>query len=191
MMSSESKGRGRNGQMKISIAFGLVALFIVAAVSLARVVPVPESGADETISGTISATRMITQNTRLTGDVTCTVAGAPCLQFGAPSITLDLSGFTITGSGVPATGCQGGNTANEDGIFTNGQSDVTIQGPGSVQRFRGNGILVSNTNRSRIVDVTSATNCLSGIFLLNSSDSYLEGNVSVRNGTSSANCGGL
>jgi hypothetical protein len=169
----------------------LVVILGLTAVSLARVIPAPQAALDETISGPISATRTITQNTRLTGDVSCTVAAAPCLQFGASSITLDLSGFTITGSGVPVTGCQGGLTAGEDGIFANNQNDVTIQGPGLVQRFRGNGILVANSNRSRVVNVTSATNCLSGIQLANSSDSHLEGNVAVRNGTSAANCGGV
>jgi hypothetical protein len=181
----------QNIQVKISIAFGLLALSGLTAVSLARVVPSSLVSPEETISGPIPTTRTITQNSRLNGDVTCTVAGAPCLQFGASGVSLDLAGFTITGSGMPATGCQGGNTANEDGIFTNGYSDLTIQGPGTVQTFRGNGILVSGTNRARIVNVTSATNCLSGIFLLNTSDSHLEGNVSVRNGTSAANCGGL
>src|SRR5262245_47924111 len=99
---SEVAGPMGNNHVKSSIAFGLMALFLVAAVSLARVVPVPTSVPDETISGTISATRTITQNTRLTWDLTCTVAGAPCLQFGVSGITLDLAGFTITGSGVPA-----------------------------------------------------------------------------------------
>jgi len=178
-----------NNHMKRSIAFGLVSLFIVAAVSLARVIPAPPAALDETISGPISATRTITQNTRLTGDVSCTVAAAPCLQFGASGITLDLSGFTITGAGVPLTGCQGGLTAGEDGILANNQNDVTIQGPGSVQRFRGNGILVANSNRSRVVNVTSATNCLSGIQLANSSDGHLEGNVAVRKALHQLNAG--
>src|SRR5215831_4628403 len=96
-------------KMRSSIAFGIVALFVVAAVSLARVARSPQAAPEETISGPISATRTLTQNTRLTGDVTCTVTGAPCIQFGAPGITLSLGGFTITGLGDPSTGCQGNN----------------------------------------------------------------------------------
>src|SRR5213593_931083 len=95
-----------------TVIFGAVALVTLVAgtvsvVALARVISPPQAAPEETISGTISATRIITQNARLTGDVTCTVEAAPCIQFGAPNIKLNLSGFTITGLGDPSTGCQG------------------------------------------------------------------------------------
>jgi parallel beta-helix repeat protein len=69
--------------------------------------------------------------------------------------------------------------------------EVTILGPGLVQRFRGSGILVNNSNRSRVVNVTASTNCMSGVLVGNSSDSHFESIVSVRNGTVTAPCGGL
>src|SRR5438477_2168409 len=56
------------------------------------------------ISGTISSTLTITEDTRLTGNVTCTVVGAPCIAFGAPGIALYLNGFTMTGLADANTG---------------------------------------------------------------------------------------
>jgi len=178
-----------------AVAFVTLGLTVVA---LARVSP-PQAPPEETISGTISATRMITQNTRLVGDVTCTVQAAPCIQFGASDIKLNLNGFTITGLGDPSTGCQGNQAPPptvpgfpEVGVIASGQSDVTIQGPGVVQRFRGSGILLNN-NSSRILvtQVTASTNCNSGIHLIGAFDNRVEANVSVRNGTTLIPCGGL
>ena len=60
--------------------------------ALARVALPPQAVLEETISGTIAATRTITQNARLTGDVTCTVEAAPCIQFGAPGLTIHNNG---------------------------------------------------------------------------------------------------
>ena len=165
--------------------------------ALARVALPPQAVLEETISGAIAATRTITQYARLTGDVTCTVEAAPCIQFGAPGLTLNLNGFTITGRGDPSTGCQGnrvGNptaTFNEEGIGAFDQADETIQGPGLVQRFRGDGIMLFNSTRSLVTHVTASTNCQSGILVYNSSDNHIESNVSVRNGTTMLPCGGL
>src|SRR5262249_46837766 len=165
--------------------------------TFARLASPPQAVLEETISGTITATRTITQNARLTGDVTCTVNAAPCIQFGASGLTLNLNGFTITGQGDPATGCQGsqtGNvagTANEDGIFAVGQGDLTVKGPGLVQRFRAAGIDLRNSSRSLVVHVTASTNCNSGILVGDSSDDHIEANVTVRNGTTEFPCGGI
>ena len=51
---------------------------------------IPLSAAAADISGPIASTRVITENSRLVGDVTCTVTGAPCITFGAPHIELRL-----------------------------------------------------------------------------------------------------
>jgi hypothetical protein len=171
-------------------AIGLVTVGLTV-VALARVPP--QGAPEEAISGTITTTRIITQNTRLTGDVTCAVTGAPapCIQFGASGITLNLNGFTMTGLADLSTGCADG-PINQIGIDTGGRSDVTIQGPGLVQQFRGQGIAVrNNTTRAKIVSVTSSTNCNAGIILTDSSDSLVEGNFLVRNGNLSAACGGI
>src|SRR5262245_52757989 len=103
---------------------------------------------------------------------------APCIQFGAPGLTLNLAGFTITGQGDSSTGCLGSQvgtvagTANEDGIFAVGQSDITVKGPGLVQRFRAAGIDLRNGDRSLVVHVAASTNCNSGILVGDSVDDH-------------------
>ena len=111
------------------------------------------------ISGTISSTLTITQNSQLTGDVTCTVTGNPCIQFGASGIELQLNGHTMTGNGSRNI-CT--FSAGEDGIFTNGQNAVSIEGPGIVRRFRQRGIEVTG-NDSIVKHVTVLSSCLEGI----------------------------
>ena len=159
--------------------------------TFARLASPPQATLEETISGPIATTRTITQNARLTGDVTCTVNAAPCIQFGTPGLTLNLNGFTITGQGDPSTGCSSQATPGENGILVSNQADETIQGPGLVQRFRANGILLLNSTRNLVTRVTASTNCMSGIQANGSSDNHIESNVSVRNGTATNPCGGL
>jgi hypothetical protein len=147
-------------------------------------------GAD--IGGTISSTLVITEDSQLVDDVTCTVTGAACITFGASGVTLDLNGFTMTGLADPAKACVGITPpGGEYGILLNGFSNVTIRGPGLVQRFRAQGIQLNNSSDSTISDVTSSTNCASGFQLNNGSNNLLENNVSVRNGHMTAACGGI
>src|SRR5262249_44941239 len=117
--------------------------------------------------------------------------GAPCISFGAPGITLNLSGFTVTGLGDSSTGCQGNNIGTEQGIIANNQADETIQGPGLVQKFRADGILLANSTRIRIVNVTASMTFLSGMRIASLSASAIESHISVRNGNTLAPCGGL
>ena len=58
----------------------------------------------ENISGTISATKFITEDSELVGNVTCTMTTEPCIDLAASNITLRLNGFTITGSADPEAG---------------------------------------------------------------------------------------
>src|SRR5688572_22762121 len=141
----------------------------------------------EDIEGIIERTLVLSEDTRLVGDVTCRVEGAACIRFGAPGITLSLNGFTMTGLANATTGCSGANVTAEFGISTNNQSDVNVRGPGVVQRFRGVGIIFAGTMGGRIEGVTATTNCLSGI-LVNGTSSHIrvDGNVSVRNGAVTA-----
>ena len=168
-----------------------VALVALMAVPLILAAGLAEA---EDISGPITATWTILTDSRLVGDVTCTVTGAPCIVFGASRIQLRLNGFTMTGQADPTTACSGVITANEHGISTNGQMDAGIRGPGIVQRFRANGILVAGTLRGKVEMVTTTTNCQSGI-LVNAASSQIqvEANVSMRNGSSNAGaaCGGI
>jgi len=161
-----------------------VALFVSAGTALA-----------EDISGLISTTRTIRESSRLVGDVTCTVSGAPCIQFGSSHIDLRLNGFTITGPADPATACGGSaSVAAETGINSGAQADVEIRGPGIVQRFRGDGILFNGTLLGKVEGVTTTTNCMSGIRVAATSSRISIGsNVSVRNGSAVPNlsCGGI
>ena len=147
----------------------------------------------EDISGTVVRTLMLSENTRLVGDVTCNVTGGPCIAFGASNIVLSLNGFTITGQADPAVGCRGASVATDIGISTNGQSNVGIRGPGVVQRFQADGILFMASVRGWVQSVTATTNCMSGIRINpTSSEISVEANVSVRNGTAAgAACGGI
>src|SRR5881296_3343939 len=84
----------------------------------------------EEINGRISTTKVITENSKLMGDVTCAVVGAPCIQFGASDITLRLNGFSMTGQADSVASCGGGSTGGEHGISAVSRTDVTVLGPG-------------------------------------------------------------
>ena len=146
----------------------------------------------EEIRGTIVRTLVLSEDSRLVGDVTCQVTGAACIAFGASNITLTLNGFSITGSNDAAAGCRGTAVGTETGISTNGQANVGIRGPGIVQRFQGDGILFMATAKGWVQGVTTSTNCMSGIRVNPASSAIsVESNVSVRNGTAAAACGGI
>lgn len=163
--------------------FCMVVAFVLAANGRAQA---------EDISGTIVRTFVLSENSRLVGDVTCQVTGAPCIAFGAPNLVLNLNGFSITGQNDPALGCKGTSVAAEPGISTNAQSNVGVRGPGLVQRFQGDGILFNGTARGWVQGVTTTTNCMSGIRINPTSSAIsVESNVAVRNGTPTAPCGGI
>lgn len=144
------------------------------------------------IRGTISSTLIITEDSELVGDVTCTMTGAPCITFGGSGLTLKLNGFSMTGQADAATGCNGGATGNENGILINGRRGNVVQGPGVVRQFRAHGINISGgSSRILVQVVTVSTNCQSGIFVSASSENELEGNIAVRNGNAGAPCGGI
>jgi hypothetical protein len=147
------------------------------------------------VSGTLTRTYTIVADTELTGDVTCAVAdGTPCFSFTVPGVGLRLNGFTVTGKGDPVTGCGGTPTNGEIGISTNNQSQVTVSGPGLVQRFRGHGVQVVGSSNARVEGITVSTNCGSGIFATATAfDTLVQGNTALRNGSTvaGASCGGI
>jgi hypothetical protein len=150
--------------------------------------------AADSVSGLLTRTYVIVEDTDLTGDVTCDVTGAPCFAFGASGVELRLNGFSITGKADPVTACAGASTPNEPGISTTNQNNVTIRGPGLVQRFRLHGVLVTGSRDVRVENITASTNCGSGIFATATSfGTLVEGNVAVRNGSTVAGmaCGGV
>ncbi len=145
------------------------------------------------ISGPISSTLTIFEDSQLVGDVTCTVANAACIKLGAPGIKLRLNGFTVTGRANPPTNCT--NTTDffpEDGIAAVAQDHVAVLGPGLVQKFGRHGIFLARSAKVKVKGVTSSHNCFSGILVSGVTDSDIEENVSVRNAIASAGfaCGG-
>ncbi len=150
--------------------------------------------AKDRVSGLITRTYVIVEDTELTGDVTCDVTGAACFSFGAPGVELRLNGYSITGRADPVTGCGGAVTPAEFGITTGGQANVSVQGPGLVQRFRNSGVHVAASTNARVQGVTSSTNCAAGIIVIATSfGTLIEGNVAVRNGSTAPGfaCGGI
>lgn len=153
------------------------------------------------ISGTINTTLVLHDDSELTGDVTCNVAGAPCIQLAARGITLRLNGFTIKGPGdprTPATGCTSTKVfAPEDGIQVL-QDGVAILGPGHVRNFRRWGILLGyfptgpQIKDVAVKHVTFSETCFSGLQTVGISDSKIEGNIFARNagGSDGFSCGG-
>lgn len=165
------------------------------AVALAAVAFGSSARAADRVAGLVTRTFTIVEDTELTGDVVCEVAaGTPCFAFGASGVQLRLNGYTITGPANPTTACAGVLTAGESGISTAGLHNVSVHGPGLVQRFRTHGVAVLGSRDARIDAITASTNCGSGVFVNAASfDTVIEGVTSVRNGSTSAGaaCGGI
>jgi hypothetical protein len=127
-----------------------------------------------TIPSTISSTLTITTDSHLTGNVACTVTGAPCIKFGANGIKLKLNGFIITGNG-------GRNSCTlnftDTGIDTNLKNNVSIQGPRLVRRFNFVDIVVSGNN-SMVEGVAITSSCLEGIRVLGSNNEVERNSIS-------------
>ena len=166
--------------------------FVAASMAMCTVFFLTGAVQAEDISGVVVKTLILSEDTRLVGDITCKVTGAPCIAFGVPNISLSLNGFTITGQADAMTGCKGAAVTGETGISTNGQSNVGVRGPGVVQRFQADGVLFMASAKGWVQGVTATTNCMSGIRINpTSSGISVESNVSVRNGTAGAACGGI
>ena len=152
------------------------------------------SAADE-VSGILTRTYVVVEDTDLVGDVICDVSSSPCFSFGASGVELRLNGFTITGKADAATGCGGpGNLPGECGVTTNARNNVSVRGPGVVQQFRNHGVFVTGSLNTRVEGLTVSTNCGSGILVAaNSFGTIVAANIAVRNGTSGVgfSCGGI
>ncbi|HUE87724.1 MAG TPA: NosD domain-containing protein [Vicinamibacterales bacterium] len=185
--------------MKRALVTAVVAVLLLAGTGI-------RAAQAEDISGTITVTKVIFENSRLVGDVTCTMTDGPCIDFGAPNIRLWLNGYTITGAADPdappdpldpTAFCNASSgPPPADGIRIFNQVGGQILGPGIVQRFRRHGILIVGTigtpTRAKVTLVTSHHNCFSGLLTNRMSDSVIEEIVSVRNANNSlgAPCGG-
>ena len=169
---------------------------VIAAMLLGFVAARPASG--ESISGTITTTKFLTEDSELVGNVTCTMTTEPCIDLAASHITLRLNGFTITGSADPDTGACNPTSGNPqaDGVRAMNVTRVRIVGPGMIQKFRRHGIFIVGQpgipTRATVSDVTSHHNCFSGILTNMMTSSLIEFVVSIRNAIQSgaAPCGG-
>lgn len=153
----------------------------------------PDAFADQ-VSGRIARTYVLVESTELIGDVTCEVENAPCFTFGAPDIELRLNGFTITGRAEAVTGCSGASFPAESGISTNRHQNVSVRGPGMIQRTRGRGVIITGSTNARVQALTVSTTCSSGILVTaDSFNALIEDVVAVRNGASAPGnpCGGI
>lgn len=173
----------------------MLSVFVLAAFAL---LPFAARTQGTVISGNISTTLTINEDSELTGDVTCAVplnpAGpTPCITFGKNGIKLKLNGHTISGGFVPPTGCSVQTDPSFGvGLLVQGRMDVEIDGPGVVQQFQRWGILLLSSSLVTIKNVTADHNCWSGVQTIGLSDSKLERNFLSSNagGSNGAGCGG-
>jgi hypothetical protein len=138
----------------------------------------------------------IVKNTRLMCDTKCETSVTPCYQFGAPGIKLDLNGRRVWGPAEPPSNCT--STADfasqpADGIANFAHSDVVIEGPGLVEKFKRHGIALLGVRKNTVKKLVSHQSCFSGVWLAGVTESLAEEVVSVRNasGSSTFPCGGL
>lgn len=154
------------------------------------------------ISGTISSTLTISDDSQLVGDVTCavplTAPGAnPCISFGADNIHLRLNGHTITGpvdGPAEPNNCSFGTDSKFGvGILASGRTGVKIVGPGVIQQFERWGILLVSSDHVTVRKVTVTRNCWSGMQTSGASESDFEENIWANNaaGSHGAACGGI
>ena len=93
------------------------------------------------LSGTYTTPQIITEDSRLTGNVECapTLIKSSCIVFGASHISLDLNGFSITGPVDPKTNVAAcskpGDATFGVGVEATDQNNIKIEGPGVIQHF--------------------------------------------------------
>jgi parallel beta-helix repeat protein len=151
------------------------------------------------LSGTITNTVTIFDDSRLVGDVTCAVpltlnGPNPCIAFGTDHIKLRLNGHTITGGIAPPTGCSLPTDSKFGvGILVAGRTDVEIQGPGVIEKFERWGILLRSASNVTVRRVTANRNCWSGMQVTLTSDSTFKEDIWINNaaGSNGAPCGGI
>jgi hypothetical protein len=174
----------------------------IAALAILALFACAERAQATDISGTITSTLTIPDDSRLVGDVNCNVplttadanGVAPCIAFGASHIVLHLNGHTLNGPVTPPTNCSLLSDSNFGvGIYVNGQTDVKIAGPGVIQHFERWGILLRSSTGVTVRKVTVNRNCWSGMQTISTSDSNFEEDFWINNsaGSNGAACGGI
>jgi|GEM_PF-1611093 len=154
------------------------------------------------ISGTITSTLTISDDSRLVGDVACAVplsmadsiGASACIAFGRDHIKLKLNGHTISGPVAPPVGCSLPSDSKFGvGVLVEGNTDVEIEGPGVIQHFERWGILLRSASDVTVRKVTANRNCWSGMQVTLTSDSNFEEDIWINNaaGSNGAPCGGI
>ena len=154
------------------------------------------------LSGTISSTVTIFDDSRLVGDVTCAVplsmadsiGASACIAFGRDHIKLNLNGHTISGPVIPPTGCSLPTDSHFGvGVLVEGNTDVEIEGPGVIQHFERWGMLLRSASKVTVRKVTGNRNCWSGMQVgLTSDSNFIEDNwINNAAGSNGAPCGGI
>ncbi|MDQ2826822.1 MAG: right-handed parallel beta-helix repeat-containing protein [Actinomycetota bacterium] len=125
----------------------------------------------------VTCGQVITANTTLTGDLTCTEG--PALIVAADNVVLDLGGFTISGHGAASAGAPG--------ILLRNVKGVTVR-KGTIAHF-GAGIAIAGGANNVVQNVTVQDNVGEpdgdfgdGITMSDSSGNRIQGNVVRRNG---------
>lgn len=185
--------------MRVSI--GIQGKALVWLASGVLFVCIGQAGATD-LFGTYTTPQVITEDSRLTGDVECaaTLIKSPCIVFGTSHIKLSLNGFTITGpvdplnpEDFPLCSQPGPPIDVGIGIEADGQNHIKIEGPGIVQHFQRWGIFLRSSTGDTVRNVTATRNCWSGLQATNVYGSIFEHNVWANNaaGSNGAGCGGL
>jgi large repetitive protein len=128
---------------------------------------------------TVSCGQTITHSVKLANDLTnCPNNG---LLIGADNITLDLNGHTIDGDGEFVQDCPPDQPC-DIGVGNDGHNGVTIKG-GEVREF-GEAVFVLGASHNRLHGLSLSRNLDFGMLLGASTDTRIEENSFVDNGTS-------
>ena len=119
--------------------------------------------AAEDISGTLNVTKLIVDDSRLVGDVTCTMTTTPCIQFGAPNITLPLRDAQSPGTANPDETATCNATSGP--VFSDGISNGTCSANQPTWRVRS---LVRVWCRNSDAAASLHRRCAGGQFLTSS-----------------------
>ena len=119
------------------------------------------------LSTSLSCGQVIKQSVKLTANLDCKTDG---IIVGADGITIDLNGFTLSGPG---------EKSSKVGIMFADNDGVTVQGPGTIQKFQA-GALFSGGEDNKISRVTFTENEIA-VFETGSKNVVIEDNLMFGN----------
>ena len=180
-----------------ALALLVTLLAVVSAFTLGRASPPAHASSTIDLCGVLPTSVPIDRDARLVCDVECQqVDNLPCINFVANNIKLSLNGFKMTGPSNTPSLSNCATTENffpGDGVGATGRTDIVIEGPGVIQRFKRHGIALNGVRKAVVKKLVSHQNCFSGVWLVNATrETLLEEVVSVKNSAASSvfPCGG-